>query len=158
MWQYSSTRHFRAVLSPKIVLGSPGSQNEKETRKPSKRPKQTTQRWPPLLARTYAAPSNNRMQRPQFAGQQQQQYNSNFSMNSAQQQFQQQEAAGSPGGLGPGGPAPPQQMMHLDPEDPLLIAQSLTYVTDDGSVNLSFASAPFSFCKWSYLAVSCLGR
>lgn len=75
-------------------------------------------------------------------------------MNSAQQQFQQQEAAGSSGGLGPGGPAPPQQMMHLDPEDPLLIAQSLTYVTDDGSVNLSFASAPFSFCKWLYLAVS----
>ena len=66
-------------------------------------------------------------------------------MNNPQQQFQQQQEAAN-GGLGPG-PAPPQQMMHLDPEDPLLIAQSLTYVTDDGSVNLSFASAPFSFCK-----------
>ena len=79
-------------------------------------------------------------------------------MNSPQQQFQKQEAAGSPGGLGPGGPAPPQQMMHLDPEDPLLIAQSLTYVTDDGSVSLSFASAPFSFCKFVFLAVSYLTR
>lgn len=39
-------------------------------------------------------------------------------------------------------------------EDPLLIAQSLTYVTDDGSVVLSFQSAPFSWCKyeqhWNY--------
>ncbi|KAL7457538.1 hypothetical protein ACHAWC_009114 [Mediolabrus comicus] len=33
----------------------------------------------------------------------------------------------------------------VDPDDPLLIAQTLTYVTDDGSVLLSFASAPFSF-------------
>eukprot|EP00560_Eucampia_antarctica_P003587 CAMPEP_0197837344 /NCGR_PEP_ID=MMETSP1437-20131217/31894_1 /TAXON_ID=49252 ORGANISM="Eucampia antarctica, Strain CCMP1452" /NCGR_SAMPLE_ID=MMETSP1437 /ASSEMBLY_ACC=CAM_ASM_001096 /LENGTH=238 /DNA_ID=CAMNT_0043444327 /DNA_START=91 /DNA_END=807 /DNA_ORIENTATION=- len=33
----------------------------------------------------------------------------------------------------------------LDPDDPLLIAQSLTYITDDGSVVLSFSSAPFSF-------------
>lgn len=33
----------------------------------------------------------------------------------------------------------------LDPDDPLLIAQSLTYITDDGSVALSFSSAPFSF-------------
>ena len=106
------------------------------------------QRTPPLILQT--PPLKTSMQRPQFAGQrQQQQYNPNFSMNSPQQQFHQQEAAGSPGGLGPGGPAPPQQMMHLDPEDPLLIAQSLTYVTDDGSVNLSFASAPFSFCKCS---------
>ena len=68
-------------------------------------------------------------------------------MNNPQQQFQQQQEAAN-GGLGPDGPAPPQQMMHLDPEDPLLIAQSLTYVTDDGSVNLSFASAPFSFCEF----------
>ena len=29
-------------------------------------------------------------------------------------------------------------------EDPLLISQSLTYVTDDGSVLHSFQSAPFS--------------
>ena len=39
-----------------------------------------------------------------------------------------------------------QPMLHsseLD-EDPLLIAQTLTYVTDDGSVVLSFQSAPFS--------------
>jgi hypothetical protein len=33
----------------------------------------------------------------------------------------------------------------VDPDDPLLIAQTLTYVTDDGSVMLSFTSAPFSF-------------
>jgi hypothetical protein len=30
-------------------------------------------------------------------------------------------------------------------EDPLLISQTLTYVTDDGSVIHSFQSAPFSF-------------
>jgi hypothetical protein len=30
-------------------------------------------------------------------------------------------------------------------EDPLLISQTLTYVTDDGSVLHSFQSAPFSF-------------
>ena len=35
----------------------------------------------------------------------------------------------------------------VDPDDPLLIAQTLTYVTDDGSVLLSFTSAPFSFGK-----------
>ena len=35
----------------------------------------------------------------------------------------------------------------VDPDDPLLIAQTLTYVTDDGSVMLSFTSAPFSFGK-----------
>ena len=35
----------------------------------------------------------------------------------------------------------------VDPDDPLLIAQTLTYVTDDGSVVLSFTSAPFSFGK-----------
>ncbi|KAL9191479.1 hypothetical protein ACHAXT_001185 [Thalassiosira profunda] len=33
----------------------------------------------------------------------------------------------------------------VDPDDPLLIAQTLTYVTDDGSVLLSFTSSPFSF-------------
>lgn len=33
----------------------------------------------------------------------------------------------------------------VDPDDPLLIAQTLTYVTDDGSVLLSFTSAPFAF-------------
>jgi len=114
-------------------------------------------RWPATVQTTHADtaitppfhPSSS-MQRSQFAGQQQQlhQYNPNFSMNNPQQQFQQQQEAAN-GGLGPDGPAPPQQMMHLDPEDPLLIAQSLTYVTDDGSVNLSFASAPFSFCKLS---------
>jgi len=32
----------------------------------------------------------------------------------------------------------------IDPDDPLLIAQSLTYITDDGSTVLSFTSAPFS--------------
>ena len=49
-----------------------------------------------------------------------------------------------------------QPMLHsteLD-EDPLLIAQTLTYVTDDGSVVLSFQSAPFSlgrFEHWIYV-------
>jgi len=37
-----------------------------------------------------------------------------------------------------------QQEMMLD-EDPLLISQTLTYVTDDGSVLHSFQSSPFSF-------------
>lgn len=37
-----------------------------------------------------------------------------------------------------------QQEMMLD-EDPLLISQTLTYVTDDGSVLHSFQSAVFSF-------------
>jgi len=32
-----------------------------------------------------------------------------------------------------------------DPDDPLLIAQTLTYITDNGSVVLSFAATPFSF-------------
>ena len=39
-----------------------------------------------------------------------------------------------------------KQEMIVD-EDPLLIAQTLTYVTDDGSVVMSFQSAPFSWCK-----------
>ena len=34
---------------------------------------------------------------------------------------------------------------HIVDEDPLLISQSLTYVTDDGSVLHSFNSAPFSW-------------
>eukprot|EP00521_Asterionellopsis_glacialis_P008079 CAMPEP_0195289012 /NCGR_PEP_ID=MMETSP0707-20130614/5466_1 /TAXON_ID=33640 /ORGANISM="Asterionellopsis glacialis, Strain CCMP134" /LENGTH=254 /DNA_ID=CAMNT_0040348965 /DNA_START=94 /DNA_END=858 /DNA_ORIENTATION=+ len=50
-----------------------------------------------------------------------------------------------------GQPQQPQPEMTQDEyivdEDPLLIAQSLTYVTDDGSVVLSFQSAPFS---WSF--------
>lgn len=37
-----------------------------------------------------------------------------------------------------------QQEMMLD-EDPLLISQTLTYVTDDGSVLHNFHSSPFSF-------------
>jgi hypothetical protein len=36
----------------------------------------------------------------------------------------------------------------VDPDDPLLIAQTLTYVTDNGSVVMSFSSAPFSFGKF----------
>ena len=42
-----------------------------------------------------------------------------------------------------------QQMNVIDHEDPLLIAQSLTYITDDGSVVVSFAAAPFSFGEFS---------
>ena len=51
-----------------------------------------------------------------------------------------------------------QQEMMLD-EDPLLISQTLTYVTDDGSVLHSFQSAAFSFgtesigCLCSHMAV-----
>ena len=41
----------------------------------------------------------------------------------------------------------------VDPDDPLLIAQTLTYVTDNGSVVMSFSSAPFSFGEFS-----CNGR
>ncbi len=37
----------------------------------------------------------------------------------------------------------------IDPDDPLLIAQTLTYVTDDGSVIMSYSSAPFSFGTFS---------
>eukprot|EP00977_Amphora_coffeiformis_P028048 scaffold34685_cov183-Amphora_coffeaeformis.AAC.28 len=37
-----------------------------------------------------------------------------------------------------------QKVEMLADEDPLLISQSLTYVTDDGSVLHSFQSAPFS--------------
>ena len=69
-----------------------------------------------------------------------------------QQQQQQQQPpqyyAGNEGmGLGMGGMQ--QQQPIVDPDDPLLIAQSLTYVTDDGSVLLSYQSAPFSTCKCS---------
>ena len=35
----------------------------------------------------------------------------------------------------------------IDPDDPLLIAQTLTYVTDNGSIVMSYSSAPFSTCK-----------
>jgi hypothetical protein len=34
---------------------------------------------------------------------------------------------------------------HIIDEDPLLISQSLTYVTDDGSILHSFQSSPFSW-------------
>jgi hypothetical protein len=37
--------------------------------------------------------------------------------------------------------------MILDDEDPLLISQSLTYVTDDGSILHAFQSSPFSTSK-----------
>jgi hypothetical protein len=37
-----------------------------------------------------------------------------------------------------------QKAAMLADEDPLLISQSLTYVTDDGSILHSFESAPFS--------------
>jgi hypothetical protein len=40
-----------------------------------------------------------------------------------------------------------QQTAMLADEDPLLISQSLTYVTDDGSILHSFQSAPFSMGK-----------
>jgi hypothetical protein len=37
-----------------------------------------------------------------------------------------------------------QQSEMIEDEDPLLISQSLTYVTDDGGTLHSFHSAPFS--------------
>jgi hypothetical protein len=54
---------------------------------------------------------------------------------------------------------------HIVDEDPLLISQSLTYVTDDGSVLHTFQSSPFSwgtfYCstwrKNSYNYLSFLG-
>ena len=42
---------------------------------------------------------------------------------------------------------PGQNLTVIDPDDPLLIAQSLTYVTDNGSVVATFQSSPFSFGK-----------
>lgn len=36
----------------------------------------------------------------------------------------------------------------IDPDDPLLIAQTLTYVTDNGSVVMNYSSAPFTTCKF----------
>ena len=45
-------------------------------------------------------------------------------------------------------PPPPltqkEKVAMLADEDPLLISQSLTYVTDDGEILYSFQSAPFS--------------
>lgn len=46
-------------------------------------------------------------------------------------------------------------LQSLEPdEDPLLIAQTLTYVTDDGSVVLSFQSAPFSLGMYRYSIIA----
>ena len=39
------------------------------------------------------------------------------------------------------------QHPHIVDEDPLMISQTLTYVTDDGSVVHSFHSAPFAWGK-----------
>lgn len=40
-------------------------------------------------------------------------------------------------------------IQQIDPdEDPLLIAQTLTYVTDDGSVCMSFQPAPYSLGRF----------
>lgn len=45
----------------------------------------------------------------------------------------------------------------IDPDDPLLIAQTLTYVTDNGSVLQSFSSAPFSFAfKFRFVVVEAI--
>lgn len=43
-----------------------------------------------------------------------------------------------------------QQGGTIDPDDPLLIAQTLTYVTDNGSVVMSYSSAPFTTCEYEY--------
>ena len=39
---------------------------------------------------------------------------------------------------------------HIVDEDPLLISQSLTYVTDDGSVLHSFRSSQFSMGTYNF--------
>jgi hypothetical protein len=46
---------------------------------------------------------------------------------------------------------PPNNMIQVEDDDPLLIAQTLTYVTDDGSVVSSFHPAPYSLGEshWS---------
>lgn len=41
----------------------------------------------------------------------------------------------------------------IDPDDPLLIAQTLTYVTDNGSIVMSYSSAPFSTCKLALVKI-----
>jgi len=42
-------------------------------------------------------------------------------------------------------------------EDPLLIAQSLTFVTDDGTISQSFHTAPFSAAfKWTFFVIEAL--
>ena len=49
----------------------------------------------------------------------------------------------------------PIMMMHGvdDHEDPLLISQSLTYVTDDGGTLHSFHSAPLSTGTWVAIVI-----
>eukprot|EP00558_Chaetoceros_sp_UNC1202_P008355 CAMPEP_0197235230 /NCGR_PEP_ID=MMETSP1429-20130617/2708_1 /TAXON_ID=49237 /ORGANISM="Chaetoceros sp., Strain UNC1202" /LENGTH=249 /DNA_ID=CAMNT_0042693771 /DNA_START=107 /DNA_END=856 /DNA_ORIENTATION=- len=45
----------------------------------------------------------------------------------------------------------------IDPDDPLLIAQTLTYVTDNGSVIMSYSSSPFSLAfKFRLVALEIL--
>ncbi|KAL7473965.1 hypothetical protein ACHAXS_014256 [Conticribra weissflogii] len=66
--------------------------------------------------------------------------NNNNNSNSADNENNEEQALGVPAIEQMDLPPPV-----VDPDDPLLIAQTLTYVTDDGSVLLSFTSAPFSF-------------
>jgi len=49
-----------------------------------------------------------------------------------------------------------QKVEMLADEDPLLISQSLTYVTDDGGILHSFQSAPFS--TGTFRVVGCGGE
>jgi hypothetical protein len=60
---------------------------------------------------------------------------------SSQHQQQRDPAAAAPAA---GALTQQQKAEMLADEDPLLISQSLTYVTDDGSVLHSFQSAPYA--------------
>jgi len=67
-------------------------------------------------------------------------FGSDAASSSSYQQAQQQPAEEEVGGL----TTQQQKAQMLADEDPLLISQSLTYVTDDGSVLHSFQSARYS--------------
>ncbi len=75
--------------------------------------------------------------------------NNNNNSNSADNENNEEQALGVPAIEQMDLPPPV-----VDPDDPLLIAQTLTYVTDDGSVLLSFTSAPFSFGQSLYFLVN----
>jgi hypothetical protein len=63
---------------------------------------------------------------------------------SSQHHQQRDPAAAAPAAAAAGALTQQQKAEMLADEDPLLISQSLTYVTDDGSVLHSFQSAPYA--------------
>jgi hypothetical protein len=74
--------------------------------------------------------------------------NNTSSINDNNQQQQQQQSSFANLNPTPSGGVteftPQQKAEMIADEDPLLISQSLTYVTDDGSILHSFQSSPFS--------------